>query len=93
MAAAEQESGNQFIVLSGIRHGAQINVAASELAGILGVDPPIAGSIIKRAPIILFKDVTADEVNHARPHLVSLARVGLDFKITQSPPVNIPKVN
>jgi hypothetical protein len=93
MPKTSQPSDAFCIVLSTIRHGAQIGVASAELGKVMRVDARIAGSIIKRAPIILFKDATKEEVDMARAHLVVLARVGLDFKITQTPSVNIPKVN
>ncbi|GEM_PF-3490232 len=93
MADEEPKEGGFQIILTSLRGGANPSVASAELSRMFMLDPRVAEQIIRKAPIILFKGLTEQETQSARPFLVALSRFGMDFRVTQSPPVNVPKVN
>ena len=85
--------GNYNVVISQLNPEADPQAAAEHLAQAIGVEPQVAQVILRKAPIALFKSVGREEVDYVRPFLVALAMYGIDFRITQKPAENIPKVN
>ncbi|MCU0722656.1 MAG: hypothetical protein MUC63_03420 [Planctomycetes bacterium] len=93
MAGEAAKEGGYSIILTSIRGGANLTVAAAELSRTFSLDLRVATQIIRKAPIILFKEVLEQEVQAGKSHLVALSRFGMDFRVTTTPPVNLPKVN
>ncbi|MHC5020904.1 MAG: hypothetical protein ACYTGX_12490 [Planctomycetota bacterium] len=87
-----QQSGELQVVLRSVDGGSGNSRARSELSRLLRLEDRIVGSIIDRAPIILLRDVPAQEAELARGGMTALGSQGITIDLDPEA-VGLPKVN
>ena len=88
-----QESDLYNIVILSLSDDSDYDESAEQLGEVCAIDTDVSAVILKKTPIILFKDVTEEEIEFARPYLEDLAEFGINFKISQHDMEGLPKAN
>lgn len=88
----EPGTGPTLLIVVSVAEGRQ-EEAAQRFADELSIDPEVAAQIIKGAPIVFIGGLTKTEVRSLTPRLQKLSEAGIEFRLTQKSPNQIPRIN
>lgn len=81
-----------FNVVLSAADAARFEESVPEFAQAFGIEPETAAQIVKGCPILFLPQITKSDVRAIKERLLTLSKLGLEFRVTTKPAPGMPRV-